>query len=207
VGGCSSFSRCRQQHIESLPSLRAHRRVAASSDEVLVDDFWAWVSTHHCRQIPPFSCCCLSKCFMRSATATLCILQPPRVVSLSVSIGLPCANNVFFSCTHSVTDSVSQSVTHSLSGKLTFVAHSLRVTTTGHCCRYYHAWLNGILLDDHELGESTQFQARIPYDNVDCTDAARSQHVSNPWPAASVSDVASHSSSNKCAHAQLFALL
>jgi hypothetical protein len=82
----------------------------------------------------------------------------------------------------------------------------LRVPTAAHCCRYYHAWLNGILLDDHELGESTQFQARIPYDNVDCTDAARGQHVSTPWPAVSVSDVASHSSSNKCAH-KSFALL
>lgn len=36
---------------------------------------------------------------------------------------------------------------------------------------YYRAWLEGIRLDDHELGESMQFEQQIPYDAVDCTAA------------------------------------
>eukprot|EP00750_Incisomonas_marina_P016687 INCI19282.1.p1 GENE.INCI19282.1~~INCI19282.1.p1 ORF type:complete len:1068 (-),score=127.26 INCI19282.1:123-3326(-) len=36
---------------------------------------------------------------------------------------------------------------------------------------YYRAFIEGNVLDDHELGESTQFQRRIPYDNVNCTHA------------------------------------
>jgi len=39
---------------------------------------------------------------------------------------------------------------------------------------YYRAWLGGVPLDDHELGESMQFQQQLPYDAVDCT-----QHVAD----------------------------
>ena len=46
---------------------------------------------------------------------------------------------------------------------------SLMITGLG----YYRAALEGVPLDDHELGESTQFQRRIPYDNVDCLPALR----------------------------------
>jgi hypothetical protein len=38
---------------------------------------------------------------------------------------------------------------------------------------YYKAWLEGQLLDDHELGESMQFQRQLPYDAVDCTPHAQ----------------------------------
>lgn len=42
---------------------------------------------------------------------------------------------------------------------------------------YYRAWLNGEILDDHELGESHQFQARLPYDSLDCTALARANRT------------------------------
>lgn len=34
---------------------------------------------------------------------------------------------------------------------------------------YYYATIQGRKIDDHELGESMQFQRRIPYENLDCT--------------------------------------
>ena len=50
-------------------------------------------------------------------------------------------------------------------------AHARRCSLMISGLGYYKASIEGRVLDDHELGESTQFQRRIPYDNLDCLPA------------------------------------
>jgi alpha-L-rhamnosidase len=50
---------------------------------------------------------------------------------------------------------------------------------------YYKLFVEGAVVDDHELGESTQFQERIPYDSHECTALVSrdSQHAHETSPA------------------------